>query len=379
MSSSTESTKSVLPEVHASLEENESSSSNIEYMTCMVRCKWSIRTIVDFLHDRSDKLGPVRVMKDIYGKETPLSLVVIEKEIYDQLVIEGYGDRSSKDFSIYKYEIKPTNYPRDNYSSNFFIPILRDMDVDTVKAILENKLEYLVYLNILPVGCFKVSLPLKSREKDIPQGNSFVIFNDKVTTEQIILAKVILDDNFWYAQDLSIDSTARLKISWARERNQRKGAANTKNTKTRDTKIAKAKIPQGPYDAQDAKVLEYEKNKKSRKAVQKTVLPVAKVTKILKREETVPVVISNFYDIHEESEEEDICHTDTVCTPDGVCSTGSVCTTNTVCPPDQVCMPDGICSTDQVCMPDGICSTDSVSALSSTEQAPTRLCSMSRA
>ena len=189
-------------------------------------------------------VGTVKIDYDRFGKETNRTIVIAEPSVYTAAVEAGLGVRSRKfDFAIMPYELRDHNKPFTDCLYSLYIPFPKEFDLSAQDARkqIEAFLEELVAFGLFADNdCYRITVPLKSREIGEPRGSVFVTFAKEVPDHAIELAKVVIDHNTWVASD-EYDSWEELRCFWSRDPKQRpkagtKKALFAKDAKTKDLK-----------------------------------------------------------------------------------------------------------------------------------------------
>jgi len=151
----------------------------------------------------SDKIGTLRVNYDRDGFETNLTIAVLDSTIYDSLVAAGYDQRGpGVNFWIGRYELSERNYPREGFTSNFYLPLPRDLQLTKaeIEQQVREKLNPFVASGQLDHSSYKIVIPHVSRETGELRGSCFVTFGESVPLKTRALIRVALDSTTWYSQ-----------------------------------------------------------------------------------------------------------------------------------------------------------------------------------
>jgi hypothetical protein len=160
------------------------------YNLFIINSHIGLKTLFDFLisHSKS-KLDVIGIRKDytrnsvtrVY-KESPRRFALLKEDLYNKLVLLGYGEGNEKDedIEIIPYEILPEDYARRNASNmHFYFPLNNKTD---------NCLEMSKKLKCLE----EFGLLNKNDWRIYPQG--ICEFKNSVRNETRIIIKIILDN-----------------------------------------------------------------------------------------------------------------------------------------------------------------------------------------
>lgn len=194
-----------------------------QYPVFLIYSQWSIQNLKEFIQKSmrtpNARIGDIHIDRDRSGNETNRTVTLMDENIYEALIEQGYGRRNfNYDFSIARYNLKPYHYPPANYTYNFYIPLPKDEPGITgtkVKQFLNSRLKIFSEFGLIPSNSYSIVVPLVSRETDEPRGTCFVMFNRaQEDPSGVVLAKVLLDNTLWF------DDGTLLKCFWAFKRPQ---------------------------------------------------------------------------------------------------------------------------------------------------------------
>lgn len=201
-----------------------------KYVVGLIFSNWSLTEIKTFLEVRleatTSQIGIMRVDR-FQDKETNRTIILMDRQIYDRALTEGLDKpQKSIDFKITEYQLRPRNYPRDGFSNNLFIPLPKELNVESASKQIQLKIDICVKFGLLEKGQAKLAIPLKSRELGSHRGAAYITFPRDF--ELAPLVKVVLSDTRLYLPD---ETNQLMKVFWARDKK-----ANRNNRKNRRNK-----------------------------------------------------------------------------------------------------------------------------------------------
>lgn len=197
----------------------------------------SLLTIYEFL-SRFGKgvcgIGDLCVIHNSSGQETQRTLALIDESIYADIVAKGFAHTPT--FSITRYRLfYPQNPAAFRGSHNLYLPIPRNNSLlgSTVKSFLQTKLELLIHFGVIvkppQIVGYRITVPLSSREYDIPKGHAYVSFHPSVQLDCIALTKIYLSNSYWpeltQGEPGELVSRHRVKVFWVKPKESAKGPA----------------------------------------------------------------------------------------------------------------------------------------------------------
>jgi hypothetical protein len=186
----------------------------------LIHSPWSLRELENFLfHFGNGKVGPLRIDYDRDGKETNRTLAILDESVFADLVKKGYtrSDNSEpteqycpvgwetrrpyRNFSIYRYKIRPYEYPRNGFTTNLIVSLPQDLSVEECRRQLDAKMSILAGFNLLKKEDYQLSLPLSSRVSGQAKGIAFITFQKEVDPQLPIVVRAILNGSHWKVED----------------------------------------------------------------------------------------------------------------------------------------------------------------------------------
>lgn len=169
---------------------------------CVIYSGMCLSAIREFLltFGPTDKVGTMRINYDRDGFETDRTICVLDQTIFDKAVAAGFDKRKTGiDFSVAAYRLGDRNYPREGFTSNFYLPLPRELELTETLIIkqVETKIKQLVTFGDLPAACYKITIPKVSRETGALRGSCFVSFQPNVPLTAIATTRVALDSTAW--------------------------------------------------------------------------------------------------------------------------------------------------------------------------------------
>ena len=145
--------------------------------------------LLELLESYSNKTNSVLIIKNRYnfdkscGKfvKTNKFLVLMDNLVYDNLISEGYGEKSDYDFLVTKYEYRSNNYPPPGCIFTILIPLSNDVKLYN-KAIND-------ILNIFIINKY---IDLNSFNKSVNKKHTVITFQNTQQTV-IVMIKLFLD------------------------------------------------------------------------------------------------------------------------------------------------------------------------------------------
>lgn len=174
------------------IETTESKNASVLYM---IESRLSLAKITKALLEEGGGIPLiVRVVKDKYGKETNLTIALMDPSIYDKLCA-----KRPIPLYIHPYKFLKKEYPQEGEARELYVPIppvLQTIGFDPEIAI-RAKFAPLVHLGVIDKSDFEIEVPLKSREHSTIKGYAIVRFRESVPTEAIMTCKIALHQTRW--------------------------------------------------------------------------------------------------------------------------------------------------------------------------------------
>lgn len=232
---------------------------------------------------RYGTIGLLRIVLDRDGRETTRNIAIFHDDVYQRLLAEGFGNRSrwNQDFSVHPFEVKEFDLPGSGKTQTLFVPVPNELLTKdgVVRGEITDKLQHLVDWEVLPADCWKLTIPLKSRERGGIRGGFFISFRG-LTMNHIALARVALTDTRWDClADPNQDNHNVFRCYWARDRDA-DGKPKKDDTPANPAKPVKErkankprkgrKGPKSPKSPKADKPAKADKPSKSRKSPRKS-------------------------------------------------------------------------------------------------------------
>ena len=175
--------------------------------------------------DYSKHVGPMRVDR-VKNAETNRTICLISRRLYDEMVRTGHNRRApGVDFSFNKYVVRQHNFPKTGESDQLFVPLPPNLTATECRTQLEEKLDSIHQLGVVAQQTVKVTIPLKSRDRDEHKGLAFVVFGKEADLQDRTVVKLMLHDTWWYGKD---NWEGLAKCYWAKDREEKKGSESGK-------------------------------------------------------------------------------------------------------------------------------------------------------
>ena len=161
-------------------------------------------------------IGDLLVIRNASGYETSRTLALLDESIWKDLLVAGYGvpNNSGKNLSIVRYHLYPT--PHRTY--NLYLLLPSHLSGTATKEFLKTKLSLLCQFGILNTTVPRITVPLASRERDIPKGHAYISFTKETSLDSIALTKIYLSNTSW-----PIDPPERMKVFWVHPKSESRG------------------------------------------------------------------------------------------------------------------------------------------------------------
>ena len=185
---------------------SDSENTQTPYAVVIVFSGWRLDQICSFMEEeldaREEQIGLIRIDRT-KGEETNRTIMLIERSLLEDAVAKGYDKFQRKlDFKISEYEIRDYNKPREGFSSNFFIPIKKELSTRSFIDQMETKLNILTSFGMFTRNTHpRLNVPLESRESGEHRGRGFVTFREDTDLEVISMARILLNDTRLYIKD----------------------------------------------------------------------------------------------------------------------------------------------------------------------------------
>ena len=213
----------------------------------MIHSNFGLQVLDDTLSQHG-KVGFLRVVRDHNGRDTPLTIGILEESAYQSLCNAGLNVRKSdSDLWVTRYFLKDADLPPPERKHTLFVPVPTSVIDDEREVFNEitNKLHHLQQWNILPPDSWKIRIPLKSREFGGIRTGCFISFPG-VDVRRIAMARVIMNDTRWSFEQNGYGLA--FKCSWARPHNKqpRKDTDKPKKASKKKTEPKPSVSESGP-------------------------------------------------------------------------------------------------------------------------------------
>jgi hypothetical protein len=233
---------------------------NVNFDVYLIKSKWTLLRIDDFLRKFEGEVGFLRIVLDKLGNETDRTIALLSPKLYNNLCDAGLNKTSenkisenklsenkigeneiskneiskiSEDtgFSVSKFILKQSSLPCEYKTKNLFIPVPLNYTENTIIKVLTEKLKHLADWNIISMNCWNIHIPIKSREFGKIKGCCFISFDESIAVENIAMVRILLTDTFWQCQK-NRHKNDILRCFWAID-NKKKNEFFNHNTKLR--------------------------------------------------------------------------------------------------------------------------------------------------
>ena len=196
-----------------------------KYIVAIVFSNWTLSKIVEFFRDylecKEDDIGITKIerfrdRKSGEMKDSNRTLILIKKELYNKAIEAGLNiPQPNLDFRISEYIIKDKSKPAENYTSNLYLIIPKNVTIEEAEYSIMQKLNRMVSFEMLNKEDFSLKIPLQSRLTGEHRGFAYLSFSINVDLVTKIFIKALLHDSFMYIQ--SIDKLYHLPAFWAKD------------------------------------------------------------------------------------------------------------------------------------------------------------------
>jgi hypothetical protein len=232
------------------------------YAVVVVFSKWPLRQLCAFLEDElgasQDQIGLMRIDRS-KGQETNRTIMLVKRELLTTAEKKGFTEhKKGVDFQMSEYGVREFNKPQKGYTRNFFIPLPEKVTFTDATAQLENKLDIFCKFGMFEKNKPRLNIPLASRETEKHSGHAFVTFSRETKNDEIVLARILLNDTRIYTNETEYEL---MKCLWARDRTHpstpkdSSGKTGAKKSYNRTgTKTNRKKAPGKKFMPRDNKV-----------------------------------------------------------------------------------------------------------------------------
>jgi hypothetical protein len=225
---------------------------NVNFDVYLIKSKWTLLRIDDFLSKFDGEVGFLRIVLDKLGNETDRTIALLSSKLYNNLCDAGLnkigenkigenkigenkigenkiGEETG--FQVSKFILKQSSLPCEYKTKNLFIPVPLNYTENTIIKVISEKLKHLADWNIISMNSWNIHIPIKSREFGKIKGCCFISFDDSTAIENIAMVRILLTDTFWQSQK-NRHKNDILRCFWAID-NKKKNEFFNQNTKLR--------------------------------------------------------------------------------------------------------------------------------------------------
>ena len=189
-----------------------------DYAVVVIFSRLPLRYICKFLEEdlgsTEDDIGVIKIDRKRDGTETNRTIVLLKKSLLDKAKESGYTESNRNlDFKMVEYEVRQYNLPKEGYTSNFFIPIPKEVGGENIRHQLQNKIDVLTKFGLFGEIKPYLNIPIESRETGNHKGRAFITFPRNMDMKIAALARICLHDTRIYLDE---DKFELMKCYWAR-------------------------------------------------------------------------------------------------------------------------------------------------------------------
>ena len=171
---------------------------NVNFDVYLIKSKWTLLRIDEFLSKFEGAVGFLRIVLDKLGNETDRTIALLSSKLYDNLCDDGLNKlRDDTGFQVSKFILKQSSLPCEYKTKNLFIPVPLNYTENTIIKIISEKLKHLADWNIISMNSWNIHIPIKSREFGKIKGCCFISFDESIAIENIAMVRILLTDTFW--------------------------------------------------------------------------------------------------------------------------------------------------------------------------------------
>ncbi len=200
----------------------------MSYSIVIIYSNWTINKIYNFFNDYLDankeEIGMYKIIKykNKQGqlKDSNKSLFLIKNTLFIRTLEEGLDMEQPKlDFRIADFNLNENHYPRDGYSSNFYIKIPKVLSVEDCEILIDEKMKIFINFDLISYNNYSIKIPLNSRITG--EHKEYALLNfENVDLNIIAYIKLLMHDSFLYIQP---DQTiCNLPVYWCKSKNNNK-------------------------------------------------------------------------------------------------------------------------------------------------------------
>nr|QBK91351.1 MAG: uncharacterized protein LCPAC202_03250 [Pithovirus LCPAC202] len=152
--------------------------------------------IPENLKSQPNLIGPFRIVFS-RREETDRTICVFDRRIYAEMKSQGLSSQGQwDDFRVVPFRLREQLMPGKG-QRHLFVILPDQLTITGVKDQLKNMLENLSDFGIIKSGTYQILIPFKSRDSDDHVRKCFIVWNNGATSDEIAMAKIILNDSRW--------------------------------------------------------------------------------------------------------------------------------------------------------------------------------------
>lgn len=210
-----------------------------KYVVVRIVSRKSLEYLTNFISTEFG--GDVPFMRVVFNRdgETNMTIAIVEHAVLHRMLEVGLGSRpqdrttghSDAPLTIAKYELRDHEFPKEDQSSNLYIPIpksLVDRSESSVQGTINAKIEALSACGLLTSGTWTVKVLLESRQRGVVGRGCYVSFDASVKDADRAFVRLCLNDTYWgEVSEAEEDQDQVFRCVWARKPVERKPRAET--------------------------------------------------------------------------------------------------------------------------------------------------------
>jgi hypothetical protein len=171
---------------------------NVNFDVYLIKSKWTLLRIDEFLSKFEGEVGFLRIVLDKLGNETDRTIALLSSKLYNNLCDDGLNKLGEDTgFQVSKFILKQSSLPCEYKTKNLFIPVPLNYTENTIIKVISEKLKHLADWNIISMNSWNIHIPIKSREFGKIKGCCFISFDESIAIENIAMVRILLTDTFW--------------------------------------------------------------------------------------------------------------------------------------------------------------------------------------
>lgn len=197
----------------------------MDYVVTMVFSNWTLSKIFEFFNDYLDaKQGDLGLTKIERFKDkrtgevrdSNRTVILMKKTLFEKAIEAGLDmPQPSLDFRIAEYILSEKSFPAENYSSNLYLIIPKNVPYAEAEFAILEKFRSLISLNVLQPEDYRLKIHLSSRLTGEHRGFAHLSFNPNVGIIARAYIKLLLHDCFMYVH--SLDKLYHLSVFWSKD------------------------------------------------------------------------------------------------------------------------------------------------------------------